>query len=99
MTAQPAGRLEQIAEADPTIGPLARLQAEAFRASADDGWAEGVPDFTARPAAPGVALLHHRHLLGRLSVPVASLLVLAGGLVLRVVVVLSSEAIHPPPLG
>lgn len=44
-------------------------------------------------------LLHHRHLLGRLSVPVASLLVLAGGLVLRAVVVLSSEAIHPPPLG
>jgi hypothetical protein len=32
-------------------------------------------------------------------VPVASLLVLAGGLILRAVVVLSSEAIHPPPLG
>jgi formate-dependent nitrite reductase membrane component NrfD len=44
-------------------------------------------------------LLHHRHLLGRLSIPVASLLVLAGGLILRAVVVLSSEAIHPPPLG
>jgi protein NrfD len=44
-------------------------------------------------------LLHHRHLLGRLSIPVASLLVLAGGLILRAVVVLSSEAIHPPPIG
>jgi protein NrfD len=41
-------------------------------------------------------LLHHRHLLGRLSIPVASVLVLAGGLILRAVVVLSSEAIHPP---
>lgn len=39
-------------------------------------------------------LLHHRHLLGGLSVPVASVLVLVGGFVLRVVVVLSSEAIH-----
>jgi hypothetical protein len=39
-------------------------------------------------------LLHHRHLLGNLSVPVASLLVLAGGFILRAVVVLSSEAIH-----
>jgi len=39
-------------------------------------------------------LLHHRHLLGRLSVPVASLLVLGGGFILRAVVVLSSEAIH-----
>jgi len=44
-------------------------------------------------------VLHHRHLLGGLSVPVASLLVLAGGFILRAVVVLSSEAIHPPPLG
>jgi formate-dependent nitrite reductase membrane component NrfD len=39
-------------------------------------------------------LLHHRHLLGNLSVPVASLLVLAGGFILRAVVVFSSEAIH-----
>lgn len=77
MTAQAAGRLEQIAEADPTIGPLARLQAEAFRASAEDGWAEGVPDFSPRTNEPGVPLLHQqmlrvdvtrvRKLLGRLA--------------------------------
>ena len=38
-------------------------------------------------------LLHHRQILGRLSVPVASVLVLIGGFVLRAVVVLSSGAI------
>jgi len=42
-------------------------------------------------------LLHHRHLLGRLSVPVASVMVLIGGFILRAVVVLSSEAI--PHIG
>ena len=38
-------------------------------------------------------LLHHRHFLGSLSVPAASILVLIGGFILRAVVVLSSEAI------
>ena len=38
-------------------------------------------------------LLHHRQLAGRLTVPLASVLVLIGGFVLRAVVVLSSEAI------
>jgi len=38
--------------------------------------------------------LHRRHLLGRMSVPAASVLVLIGGFVLRAVVVLSSEAIR-----
>ena len=38
-------------------------------------------------------LLHHRRILGRLSVPLASVLVLIGGFVLRAVVVLSSEGI------
>ena len=42
-------------------------------------------------------LLHHRHLLGRLSVPAASVMVLIGGFILRAVVVLSSEAI--PHIG
>jgi len=41
-------------------------------------------------------LLHHRHLLGASSVPVASVLVLLGGFILRAVVVLSSEAIVGP---
>jgi FdhE protein len=77
MTASAAGRLDQIAQGDPTIGPLARLQAEAFRAAADDGWAEGVPDFSQRSAEPSVPLLHQqtlrvdvdrvRRLLGRLA--------------------------------
>lgn len=39
--------------------------------------------------------LHWRHLLGRMSVPAASILVLVGGFILRAVVVLSSEAIGP----
>lgn len=77
MSVQAAGRLEQIAQADPTLGPLARLQAEAFRAAAEDGWTEGVPDGTSRSAEPGVPLLHGqtlrvdtdrvRRLLGRLA--------------------------------
>jgi len=39
-------------------------------------------------------LLHHRQILGGLSVPAASVLVLIGGFILRAVVVLSSEAIR-----
>ena len=39
--------------------------------------------------------LHWRHLLGRMSVPAASILVLIGGFILRAVIVLSSEAIGP----
>jgi hypothetical protein len=39
-------------------------------------------------------LLHRRHLLGSLSSPAASVLVLVGGFILRAVVVLSSEAIN-----
>jgi formate-dependent nitrite reductase membrane component NrfD len=39
-------------------------------------------------------LLHRRHLLGSLSIPAASVLVLIGGFILRAVVVLSSEAIN-----
>ena len=39
--------------------------------------------------------LHWRHLLGHLSVPAASVLVLVGGFILRAVVVLSSESITP----
>ena len=38
-------------------------------------------------------LLHRRHLLGSLSIPAASVLVLIGGFILRTVVVLSSEVI------
>jgi formate-dependent nitrite reductase membrane component NrfD len=40
-------------------------------------------------------LLHRRHLLGGLSIPAASVLVLIGGFILRAVVVLSSETIRP----
>jgi formate-dependent nitrite reductase membrane component NrfD len=40
-------------------------------------------------------LLHRRHLLGSLSIPAASVLVLIGGFILRMVVVLSSETIAP----
>jgi formate-dependent nitrite reductase membrane component NrfD len=39
-------------------------------------------------------LLHRAHFLGRLSIPAASVLVLLGGFLLRVVIVLSSEAIN-----
>jgi formate-dependent nitrite reductase membrane component NrfD len=38
-------------------------------------------------------VLHRRHLLGSLSLPVATVLVLIGGFLLRAVVVLSSEVI------
>jgi protein NrfD len=39
--------------------------------------------------------LHWRHLLGHLSVPAASVLVLVGGFILRAVIVLASESIGP----
>jgi formate-dependent nitrite reductase membrane component NrfD len=39
-------------------------------------------------------LLHRRHVLGRLSIPAASVLVLVGGFILRAVVVLSSESVR-----
>jgi formate-dependent nitrite reductase membrane component NrfD len=39
-------------------------------------------------------LLHHRHVLGRLSIPAASVLVLVGGFILRAVVVLSTESVR-----
>ena len=39
-------------------------------------------------------VLHWGHLLGRMSIPAASALVLVGGFILRAVVVLSSEAVH-----
>jgi len=39
-------------------------------------------------------VLHHRQVLGGLSIPAASVLAVIGGFVLRAVVVLSSQAIR-----
>jgi FdhE protein len=55
---QTLARLDQLAQHDPTVAPLARLQAEALRASADAAWDEGVPELTASRAEDGVPLLH-----------------------------------------
>src|SRR3954447_7230834 len=42
-TAEAGLELERLAAADPTVAPLARLQAVALRATEDPAWEEGVP--------------------------------------------------------
>ena len=54
MIEQTLARLDQLAQTDPTLAPLARLQAEAVRASADRAWEDGVPDLDRRQAEHGV---------------------------------------------
>ena len=57
MIEQALARLDQLAQTDATLAPLARLQAEALRASADAAWEGGVPALH-RQDEPGVPLLH-----------------------------------------
>jgi FdhE protein len=74
---QAVARLDQLARTDATVASLARLQAEAFRASAAGAWDDGVPDLDGRQVEQGMPLLHGttlradrgkvRRLLGRLS--------------------------------
>jgi len=58
VSASVADRLDELARADPTAAPLARLQAEALRAAADNGWERAVPAFARAEAPPGTPLLH-----------------------------------------
>jgi hypothetical protein len=47
-------RLEALAPTEPTVAPLARLQAEALRAAADRARMRAVPAFERGPAGAGV---------------------------------------------
>jgi len=79
---QSLARLEQLAQTDPTLAPLVRLQAEAVRASADGTWDAGVPELDRQQAERGAPLLHGqtlqvdadrvRRLLGSLAKVAAS---------------------------
>lgn len=53
-------RLDQLAGSDAAVASLARLQAEALRASSDPSWNDGVPDLGSGGAEDGVPLLHGR---------------------------------------
>lgn len=74
-----AATLEQLAQTDPTVAPLARLQAVALEASAQAGWAAGVPpltfEFQDAPLLHGrtvvVVAAHQRALLIRLAAVLA----------------------------
>ena len=58
MIEQAVTRLDQLARADATVAPLARLQVEALRASAAGGWDDGIPELDRRQVEQGVPLLH-----------------------------------------
>ena len=58
MTDAVAAHLEELARADPTSGPFARLQIEALRAAADRAWAQAVPDPERAPTRDVQPLLH-----------------------------------------
>jgi FdhE protein len=51
-------RLEELAGRDPTVAPLARLLAIAFRAAADRAWEEAVPPLDVARLRDGLPLLH-----------------------------------------
>lgn len=68
-------RLEELARADATIAPLARLQVEMLRTAAHSAWETGLPSFADHRLGDGLPLLHGR----TLPVP----LMLAGDLLAR----------------
>jgi hypothetical protein len=58
MIEQAVTRLDQLAKADATVAPLARLEAEALRAVSAGGWDDGAPALDPQQAEQGVPLLH-----------------------------------------
>ena len=57
MIEQAVSRLDQLARADATVAPLARLQVEALRESTAGGWDDAVPELDGRHLEGGVPLL------------------------------------------
>ena len=57
MTGDKLERLQGLAESDSAVAPLALLQLEALRESADPSWDQAVPPLDARRLAEGVPLL------------------------------------------
>lgn len=55
--------LERLAAKDPTVAPLARLQAVALRAAEDPAWGEGLPALAAPRSEPGAPRLHGARLV------------------------------------
>ena len=58
MIEQAVTRLDQLARADATVAPLARLQVEILKVAAAGGWEDGVPALDPAQAEHGVPLLH-----------------------------------------
>jgi FdhE protein len=50
-------RLNELAQTDPTLGPLARLQIEALLAADDPRWEQGLPSFGSRSLVAGAPIL------------------------------------------
>jgi FdhE protein len=57
MTDPGIGRLEALAESDPTVAPMARLLALAFRAAEEAGWAASLPRLDGAGLADGLPVL------------------------------------------
>jgi FdhE protein len=55
--------LEHLAATDPTVAPLARLQAVALRAAADASWEQSVPDLAGPRPEPAAPRLHGARLV------------------------------------
>ena len=62
MIAEAVTRLEELAQSDATVAPLALLQAEAGRATRDSTWDEGVAELDGRQLQGGFPLLHRQTL-------------------------------------
>lgn len=62
MTAEAVAALDDLARTDPTVAPLARRQAIAFRAATDSAWDACVPSFDGNRLSDGLPLLHGRAL-------------------------------------
>lgn len=77
MIEQSLARLEQLAQADATLAPLARLQGAALRASTDRIWDESVPPLDRRQLEAGTPLLHGQSLRADADRVCRSLLILA----------------------
>jgi len=57
-TARAALDLERLAETDPTVAPLARLQVVALRAADDRAWEDGIPSLPPRGTEAAAPRLH-----------------------------------------
>lgn len=81
--------LEDLAQSDPVVAPLALLQAEALRAAAEPSWRAAAPAFVHSPAEQGWPLLHGQTLALDAEAP--------GALLARLVDVAAARGIEGAP--